>query len=108
MWAFSLSTESYLQKKLATSLALRHVQHRQPTGTPAAMHDLIRDTFSNGHAALQLRQRLDSSAPAKRFISQPIRNTPDQDATSPATIKQTLTVHSGCLINPAPLTVRNP
>ena len=94
MWAFSFSTESYLQKKLATSLALRHVQHRQPPGTHAAMHDPILYSTDDGKLTLQLRACVwaNQQAFAKRLISLPIRSTPYRGAPSPATIKQSLTV----------------
>lgn len=88
MWAFSLSAESNLQKKLATLLALRHVQHRQPPGTPAAMHDLMSYTVND--QAVQLRTSARANSPA--FAKRPIRNTPSQNTANPATIKQSLTV----------------
>ncbi len=90
MWAFFLSAERQLQKKLATSLAVRHVRHPQPPGTPAAMHDPIRNSTDDGKLTLQLRASAwaTQQAFAQRLISLPISSTPSRYAASPAAIKQ--------------------
>ncbi|MDP3815339.1 hypothetical protein [Pseudomonas sp.] len=65
------------------------------------MHDPILLSSTNGQAALQQRAsnanaRANQSAIAKRFASSKplIRSIPEQGAPSPATIKQSLTVHT--------------